>query len=175
MDDVRRVLGIFEKAARLRRLGLTLEHIARRLDYTADRMLLHMAGVCEDYVGEALKSDLISSNDATELISRLERFADRWVDIIFADGPDVSPIRSAGEHWSPSSGNDGTASGDTALDGPAEEPPTSMPRQAMEWHPKPRLSPAQPPADGVGETAKGPESVTAGDRRSRRTGPDRPI
>ena len=159
------MLGIFEKAARLRRLGLTLEHIARKLDYTADRMLLRMAGICEEYVGEALRSDLISSNDAAELIARLEHLADRWVGIIFANHPeDVALDSSAGETWSPSSANEGTASSDTALDGPTEEPRTSMPRRAMEWHPKPgpatksRLSRAQPPAGGVSPKAKGPGS-----------------
>ena len=156
MDDVRRVLGIFEKAARLRRLGLTLEDIARRLDYTADRMLLRMAGVCEEYVGEALRSDLISSNDAAELIARLERLADRWVSVIFPDPlGDISLDSSAGETWSPSNANERTASGDTVIDGPTEEPRTSMPRRATEWHPKPRVSPAQPPAGGVSEKAEG--------------------
>jgi hypothetical protein len=69
----------------LHKKGLTWEHVARELDYTADSMHLRLQDIGEDYLREAKESGLITHEQFEHKFEYFNELALKWVKEIFAD------------------------------------------------------------------------------------------
>ncbi len=84
MEDVRRVLGVFEKATELREIGLSYAHVARELGFTDGMMIERLLGHAE----EVARTGNVLSAEAEELLAHYGALAEEWVFVIFSDVPE---------------------------------------------------------------------------------------
>lgn len=94
--DVFKVLGVWEKAEHYLDEGLTLEHTARELGYTADSMHERLMGLAREIARRAIDANRIDPYVADELVGKYNHVALEWVELIFADNepdkePDIDP------------------------------------------------------------------------------------
>jgi hypothetical protein len=84
-EDVFRALGVLEDAIALYEEGLTWEHIARELDYTADSMHFRLQDIGEEYLKAARDSGLITQEQLEYKFEYFSELAMKWVKEIFGD------------------------------------------------------------------------------------------
>ena len=84
-DDVFHALGIGEKAAELRKRGLSVAQVARELGFGADLVYLRLLDIAEERVAAAIRSDLLHPEKAADLLDNFRRLAEEWAEVIFAD------------------------------------------------------------------------------------------
>jgi hypothetical protein len=85
IEDVFRVLGVLEDAIAFREKGLTWEHIARELGYTADSMHLRLQDIGEEYLRKAKESGLITHEQFEYKFDYFNELAMKWVKEIFGE------------------------------------------------------------------------------------------
>ena len=85
VDDVFRALGVWEKAADLRKRGLSPAHVARELGLGPDQMHLHLLRIAEERVAVPRQSGSLTPEQARNLLAHFKQLALEWVDLIFAD------------------------------------------------------------------------------------------
>lgn len=92
IEDVFKTLGVWEKAAELRELGISWSHVAAELGYTEDTMYGHLQEIIQQNLHQAWELGLISDEKYEYKLNYYGDLALKWVGKIFAD---VTPTTSA--------------------------------------------------------------------------------
>jgi hypothetical protein len=92
IEDVFKTLGVWEKAAELRKLGHPWSHVAAEIGYTEDTMYGHLYEIIKQNIHQAWELGLISEEKYEYKLKYYGDLALKWVDKIFAD---VNPTTSA--------------------------------------------------------------------------------
>ena len=85
IEDVFRLLNVWEDAARLREKGLSWSHVARELGYDKDRMHPVLQEVIEERLKESQRKDLITKEQLESKFKHFDDLALKWVSIIFTE------------------------------------------------------------------------------------------
>ena len=89
--DVFMLLGDGEVAAELLAEGLDPRHVARELDYDADRLRLRLMDAAGERIFAAVKSNHLESDQAKRLLDRFSELAEKWAREIFTAAPEPQP------------------------------------------------------------------------------------
>ena len=92
VEDVWRMLGVFEKAAELRGLDLTQAQVARELGLTDGSMMDRLFDRFEETISKAIRSGTLTSARAMELLTHFGKVAQEWVAVIFSDVPEEPEV-----------------------------------------------------------------------------------
>ncbi len=91
IDDVFRMLGVWEDAHKLREQGLTWSHIAEELGYSEDSMYQKLRETAEKELHDAKTDGLISYEQYLEMLDDYTVIIKDWVHEIFSDA-DVTAV-----------------------------------------------------------------------------------
>ncbi len=89
--DVFKLLGDSEVAAKLLAQGLDPRHVARELNYDADRLRLRLMDAAGERVFAAVKSNQLEADQAERLLDQFSELAANWARKIFADALEPQP------------------------------------------------------------------------------------
>ena len=89
--DIFKLLGDGEVAAKLLAEGLDPRHVARELDYDADRLRLRLIDAAGERIFAAVKLNRLESDQAKRLLDRFSELAEKWAREIFTDALEPQP------------------------------------------------------------------------------------
>ncbi|MFC1940892.1 hypothetical protein ACFLWL_00545 [Chloroflexota bacterium] len=85
IEDVYKVLGVWEDAHTLREKGLNWSHVASELDYSEDTMYAQLQEIAEERLKDAKQSGLINQELLEKKFAYFSDINLKWVNKIFAD------------------------------------------------------------------------------------------
>ncbi|MFC2010335.1 hypothetical protein ACFLUL_01985 [Chloroflexota bacterium] len=83
IEDVFRVLGVWEDAVAWHEEGLTWAHIADELGYTMEKMYAELMEIAEEYLWAAKEAGLINHEQFEEMFTRFDELAEGWIHEIY--------------------------------------------------------------------------------------------
>ncbi len=85
IEDVFKVLGVWEDAHELKEKGLAWSHIAAELGYNKETMYAELMEIAEQRLKEAKESGIINQNQVEEKVAYFSEIAEKWTNKVFAE------------------------------------------------------------------------------------------
>ncbi|MFC1949075.1 hypothetical protein ACFLW0_02765 [Chloroflexota bacterium] len=83
IEDVFRMLGLWEDAVAWHEEGLTWAHIADELGYTMEKMYAELMEIAEEHLWAAKEAGLINHEQFEEMFTRFDELAEGWIHEIY--------------------------------------------------------------------------------------------
>jgi len=85
IEDVFKVLGVWEDAYELKKLGAYWSHVAAELNYTKESIYAELMAITEHRLKEAKESGMISQKQFEEKLAYFSEIAEKWTNKVFAE------------------------------------------------------------------------------------------